>query len=255
MILSRLGNKRRTVPHLLPHIPPHDLWIEPFFGAGGMFFRKPKARRSIVNDRDSEVYNLFCVVQDRPAELEEAWTSMPIHEDLWNAWKQHAPVDPVWRAVRFLFQSNFGYLGLPQTLTWGKGPTKQLLLDKLAATRRALFDVEFMNCDFREMLHRIPLDTAQRASAFIYADPPYLDTANNYGEAGRWVEQDTADLFDELMRSGMRFAISEFDTPRVVELAKERGLHVQHIHSRKNLMNRRTEILITDSDRASGRLF
>ena len=89
MVLYRLGNKSRIAPRILPFIPEHQLWLEPFFGAGGLFFNKPRAQRNIVNDLDSEVFNLFTVVVDRRAELEEAWASMPIHEDLWKHWKKN----------------------------------------------------------------------------------------------------------------------------------------------------------------------
>lgn len=246
MILNRLGNKRRMAARILPFIPPHRHWIEPFFGAGGLFFAKPKAQRNIVNDRDGEVYNLFCVVQDRHQELAEAWASTPIHDLLWQQWKRDAPTDPVWRAVRFLYQSNYGYMGKPQTLRLNLKSTKRNLQDKIAATREALYDVEFMCCDFRAMLGRIPLSTAERRDAFVYADPPYLGTGNNYGEASKWKEQDTRDLLHLLAGSGLRFAMSEFDHPIVVQLALDLGLHVHDLGERKNMGNRRTELLLTN---------
>ncbi|MBS1941368.1 MAG: DNA adenine methylase [Bacteroidetes bacterium] len=246
MILNRLGNKRRMAKRILPFIPPHRHWIEPFFGAGGLFFAKPKAQRNIVNDLDGEVYNLFCVVQDRHHELAEAWAGTPIHDDLWNDWKKNAPTHPVWRAVRFLYQSNYGYMGKPQTLRLNLKNTKRNLQDRIQATREALYDVEFTNCDFRTMLGRIPLSPAERREAFVYADPPYLGTNNNYGEAAKWSEQDMRDLMHLLAGCGLRFAMSEFDHPAVVRLALELGLQVHDLGERKNIGNRRTELLITN---------
>ncbi|HBZ37548.1 MAG TPA: restriction endonuclease subunit M, partial [Balneola sp.] len=41
MILTRLGNKRALADKIIPFFPKHELYIEPFFGAGGMFFSKP----------------------------------------------------------------------------------------------------------------------------------------------------------------------------------------------------------------------
>ena len=34
------------------------IYIEPFFGAGGMFFNKRKAKYNVLNDLDSEIFNL-----------------------------------------------------------------------------------------------------------------------------------------------------------------------------------------------------
>lgn len=199
-----------------------------------------------MNDLDSEVYNLFTVIHDHAVELEEAWCSLPIHEDLWKGWKRSAPTDPVWRAVRFLFISNFGFLGQPQTLRWNNKGAKRLLQQRIAATQEALYDVEFMNVDFRQVLCRIPLSKGERGRAFIYADPPYLGTANNYGEASAWSVGDTRDLFGELAASGLRFAISEFDHPEVMALAEHHGLRTIKIGERHNLRNRRVELLITN---------
>lgn len=247
MILNRLGNKRKMAARILPHIPEHRHWIEPFFGAGGLFFAKPKAQRNVVNDLDGEVFNLFCVVKDRPDELEAAWGSMPLHEGLWKHWKAQSPTDPVWRAVRFLFRSNFGFMGLPQTLRLNSKNTKRRLQDHIAATSELLYDVEFTQCDFRSFLGRIPLSPRERELAYVYADPPYLGTANNYGDASKWREQDTKDLVRTLVASGLRFGMSEFDHPVVVQLALDHGLHVVDLGDRKNLGNRRTELFITNA--------
>lgn len=244
MVLYRHGNKQRIAQRIVPLLPAHQLWVEPFFGAGGLFFSKPRAPRNLVNDRDSEVFNLFSVVLDRPRDLEEAWASMPIHEDLWKHWRTQCPTDPVWRAVRFLFQCNFSFLGKQGTLVWNRKNAKRLLQERIAATRELLYDVEFMNVDFRAMLGRIPLTAADRRTALVYADPPCLDTSNSYGMASAWCEQDTRDLVELLVASGMRFAISEFDHPVVLQLARDHGLHVVRLGERQNLRNRRMEVLV-----------
>lgn len=245
MVLYRLGNKQKVAQRIVPLLPEHQLWFEPFFGAGGMFFNKPRAPRNIVNDRDSEVFNLFCVVQDKHQELHQAWAAMPLHEDLWKYWKKTCPTDPVQRAVRFLFQSNYGFLGKPQTMMFNRKNAKRLLQERIDTTRELLYDVEFMNVDFRAMLGRVPLSNRERANALVYCDPPYLDTDNNYGCASAWCKQDSADLFAMLVSSGMRFAVSEFDHPAIVEMALGHGLNVHVVGERQNLRNRRTEVLIT----------
>ena len=79
---------------------------------------------------------------------------------------------------------------------------------------------------------------------FIYCDPPYLGTNDNYSSS--FTEQDSIDLFDCLQATGCKFAMSEFDNEFILNQAKERGLNVIIIGERKNLKNRRTEILITN---------
>lgn len=62
-MLRRLGNKSKIAKEIQKHFPKLDAYIELFFGAGGMFFNKPKAKYNFLNDNDSEVYNLFKVLQ------------------------------------------------------------------------------------------------------------------------------------------------------------------------------------------------
>jgi hypothetical protein len=51
---------------------------------------------------------------------------------------------------------------------------------------------------------------------------------------------------DILNLTGIKYAMSEFDHPFILEQAKERGLNVHIIGERQNLKNRRTEILVTN---------
>lgn len=81
MILRRLGNKKAIAHKIIPYFPPHKIFIDVFFGAGGMFFNKPKAKYNIVNDLDSDVFNLFQVVMNQKEELDAGFAEYGlIHE-------------------------------------------------------------------------------------------------------------------------------------------------------------------------------
>ena len=102
-----------------------------------------------------------------------------------------------------------------------------------------------MNFDFRKVLNKIDYVSYDPVkSAFVYADPPYFETGNNYTEI--FTEQDTKDLFELLVNSGLKFAISEFDNDFVMSLANDYKLNVIIIGERQNMKNRRTEILVTN---------
>ena len=250
MILRRLGNKKKVAKLILPHFPPHKIYIEPFFGAGGMFFQKPKAKYNIVNDLDSDVFNLFQVVMNQKEELEKAFYMMPIHSDLLEYWKVNKETEPVKKALRFLFLSNFvvPITGDINRKLFDNG--KQVTFDNLLRTNEFInnSNIRFFNEDFRVFITRIMLRGKERpledASAFFYCDPPYLGTTDNYSNS--FTEEDTIDLFDVLIKTGCKFAISEFDNPIVLELAKSHNLEVITIGERQNLKNRRTEVLIVN---------
>jgi DNA adenine methylase len=59
-----LGSKVGMLDIILPNIPPHEHYIEPFAGAASVFFAKPLARLNTLNDIDENIVNFFRVLQD-----------------------------------------------------------------------------------------------------------------------------------------------------------------------------------------------
>ena len=259
MILRRLGNKKAIAHKIIRHFPPHKIYISPFFGAGGMFFNKPKAKYNIVNDLDSDVFNLFQVVMNQKEELEKAFYMMPIHSDLLEYWKKNEETEPIKKALRFLFLSNFTLMGSGTQLAYGASriTSKLNYLHLIDTTHNFLFDVQIKNCDFRKFIKSISFDDrktpTETSQSFIYADPPYLSTTDNYSNSFK--EQDSIDLFNALEATKCKFAMSEFDNPFILQQAKERNLNVIIIGERQNLKNRRTEILVTNYTSPQQKLF
>lgn len=263
MILRRLGNKQAIAQDLIKYFPEHRFYVEPFFGAGGMFFNKPKAKYNILNDLDSDVCNLFKVVMNNKNDLKKQFISMPIHSDLLDYWKKNEELDPIKKALRFLFISNFTLNGtgsaIRHQVSSGAGGVKNFkdgFEVELENTFKLLYDCNFTNFDFRKFLSKLGFQNDGRNDenkTFIYCDPPYLGTNDNYSNS--FTEQDSIDLFDTLQATGCKFAMSEFDNDYVLSQAKRRGLNVIYIGERKNLKNVRTEILITNYENSQQSLF
>ncbi|MEE9451058.1 MAG: DNA adenine methylase [Ignavibacteriaceae bacterium] len=240
MILRRLGNKSKLAEKIQYYFPPHKIYIEPFFGAGGMFFNKPKAKYNIVNDLDSDVFNLFQVVMNQKEELEKAFYIMPIHSDLLEYWKKNKEIDPIKKALRFLFLSNFTFMGTGEQMRTRGDNVKIDFYKYINSTFELLSDVNFSNKDAGIFLGSIEY----RGGEFIYNDGPYLGTNDNYSNS--FTEQDSFDLFEANQKTGCKWAMSEFNHPFILDQAKQRNLNVIIIGERQNLKNRRIEILVTN---------
>lgn len=251
MILRRLGNKSKLAGELLKHFPEHKLYVEPFFGAGGMFFNKPKVKYNIVNDVDSDVFNLFNVVSTRKGDLEEMMRIMPVHNELLDYWKENVETCEIRKALRFVFLSNFTYMGAGASMCFGTENPKGIFYKRLNETFDLIHDVQFSNKDFRVFFTQLRPKNAN--ITFIYCDPPYLGTDDNYEQS--FSEKDSFDLFNCLEDSKCKFAMSEFDHPFILEQAKERRLNIIFIGERQNLKNRRTEVLITNYENRQQSLF
>lgn len=244
MILNRLGNKDAIADQIYKFFPKHDLYIEPFFGAGGMYFNKPKAKHNFLNDKDEDVYNLFRLLIDRKDDLVAAIDTTPIIETQFKLWgKGQQETDPVMKAVRFLFISNFGLYGKPNTLRIGAVWPKRVILSHIDQTLEYIKDAYFFNTDFRDVFRKIDYKD-KKDRTFCYCDPPYLGTDDNYSHS--FAETDSNDLFDTLQASDIKWAMSEFDNEFILKQATNRGLIITEIGNRKNIMNTRKEILVTN---------
>lgn len=248
MILNRLGNKSKLAEQICQYFPPHRAYIELFFGAGGMFFNKsPRSKYNFLNDVDDDVYNLFRQLLDNKDELVYWLERAPMSETQFFEWsKGKREETPVLNAVRFLVLSNYGLYGKKSTMRHGMVNPRNQMLKVMDETFEAMKDAHFMNVDFRKVLARIDYrgDQDSKDAFFCYCDPPYLDTDDNYSHS--FTEQDSMDLFNLLQESELRWAMSEFDQPFILEQAQIRGLNVHFLGERKNLKNTRTEVLITN---------
>jgi DNA adenine methylase len=183
-------------------------------------------------------------------ELEKAFYTMPIHQDLLEHWKKNTETDPIKKALRFLFLSNLTFMGSGDGIRYGAENPKKPISENIKKTFDYLEGVQLANKDFRDFFKILREKNA--SDSLIYCDPPYLGTTDNYSDSFK--ESDSIDLFDALQKTGCKWAMSEFDNPFILNQAKERALNVETIGERQNLKNRRTEILIT-SYKPQGILF
>ncbi len=242
MILNRLGNKTKIAKKIQEYFPQHNAYIEPFFGAGGMFFNKPLAKYNIVNDIDSDIFNLYMVVKNKKEQLYKEIELMPVHNDLFQYWRENKETNDVMQAVRFLFLSNFGYMGKPETLRMSINNTKEILLNNIISTFAKIKNVTFHNTDGVNFIKSISI--RNKKETFIYCDPPYINTSNNYSNS--FTKEQSISLLDALIEIECKFAISEFNNEFVINEAKERGLNIINIGTRQSIRNRSVEILITN---------
>ena len=249
MILTRLGNKRRMHSELIDHFPDHKLRIELFFGAGGSYFYLPQPKYAILNDLDDDVTNLYLVIQNEYESFLKQIEIMPITEGLIKYWKQHQEEDPVKKAIRFIFLSNFTYLGKGDTLRLGLDNAKKNIVNNAYQTFKYLQNAKITNRDFRDVIPNISFTKGlnDKEKCFVYLDPVYYETTNIY-KVPKWKLDDTIDCLNIMINCGIKSAMSEFYHPKVVKEAKQRGLNVILLKERANIKDRKVEILITNYD-------
>lgn len=54
---ARVGNKKKIKNIIIDLIPTHQIYVEPFFGSGAIFFNKQPCKIEIINDLDTQLIN------------------------------------------------------------------------------------------------------------------------------------------------------------------------------------------------------
>lgn len=192
-VLRYPGGKAKIADWIVSHLPPHDIYIEPFFGGGSVFFAKPPARIEVINDLDDRVVNLFRVIRERPEELARLVSLTPWARSEFLA-SDDVAGDALEDARRFLVRVWMAHGGkLAYRTGWrngwagGKdasrgGPAKVWLTipDRIALVAERLRETIIDNRPAVDSL-------AQWAhpSCLVYADPPYLHNTRDRDGGGR----------------------------------------------------------------------
>lgn len=179
------GGKFRLAKTIIPLIPEHDCYCEPFAGAAWILFKKPPSRVEILNDINNDLVNLYRVVREKPDALMEKFSlalkSRQEFEYLKNM--DASGLDDVERAYRFFYVFSLAFGGklnppffcIRSDKPWGHFNFRTIQ-DRLALAHARLVNVNFECLDFGKFIVRY-----DRPQAFFYCDPPYVGTENYYG--------------------------------------------------------------------------
>lgn len=181
-VLRYPGGKARLAPWIVDHLPPHDVYVEPFFGGGSVLFAKDRCPIEIANDLDDRVVTLFRVLRDQPDDLVRAIELTPYARAEYDE-SDEPTDDPVEASRRYLcrvWMAHAGKLGSKSGFRngWAGGTTASrgssarvwhYLPDRLRLVVERLQGVVIE----RRPAVQIVADWAI-ADAVIYADPPYL---------------------------------------------------------------------------------
>jgi len=219
-----LGGKRSLAGRLAERIGaiPHVRYVEPFVGMGGVFFRrKERPKQEVINDINSEVVNLFRLLQRHYQQLLDVlkWQVCSRAD-----FARLVKVDPntltdLERAARFIYlqRTAFGGQSVRQTFGVDYSYSARFDLTKLVPmledVHEGLCGVVIEQLPYQDCIARYD----KRPGTLFYCDPPYWGCTDDYGK-----NLFSPDDFDRLraLLEGIqgRFILSLNDTPEVREI-------------------------------------
>ena len=182
-VIKWAGGKRLLIPTLEKYLPSLDgAYYEPFLGGGALFFYLAhRIKEAYLSDLNSDLVELYKVIQSRPLELNELLRAIEFEYSKADKYEYYlskrkaynADAKGIERTAIFVFLNKACFNGMYRVnrrgefnTSFGKAetlafPSKKTLLETSEVLQKAVIQQQ----DFSEVI--------VKPGSFIYFDPPY----------------------------------------------------------------------------------
>ena len=222
-LISYYGGKQNMVKHLLPLIPKHSIYVEPFAGGAALFFAKENPSSltdskyiEVLNDTNQDLINLYRVAKSRTEEFLKELGLIPYSEYLHREAKKNK-ADPceLKRAVNFYLRLMMSFShNLDSGFAFSSKIPKQIYkyyfnyIDNADKCIERLKNVYIFDRDALNII-----DLYDQSKTFFYCDPPYPNT--DQGHYSGYAQKDFENLIEKLSNIKGSFILSCYENDAV----------------------------------------
>lgn len=238
-VVKWVGGKRQLLDKILPLIPKHSTYVEPFVGGAAVLFEL-QPTKAIINDYNHELINVYNIIKSNPEELIQ---TLEKHKEL-NTKDYFYEIrsldrNPLFdtltdieKAARIIYLNKTCFNGLYRVnlsgqfnTPYGKYKNPNIVN---ASTIRAVSKyfnkdtIKIISGDYKDSLKGL------RKGAFVYFDPPYVPISTSssftgYTEGGFSLknQEELKEQCDKLNARGINFLLSNSDCEFIRELYKD----------------------------------
>ena len=173
------GGKLKSLEHILPLLPIHDSYIEPFGGSGSVLLNRKPSALEVFNDRYSGVVDFYrCMRDEQQCRALDKYLETFLHSredwvECFNTWERCN--DPVERAAKWLYMVKYSFGGKGKA--FGRSTfDSNGASGKLFRARNLFWPVHnrLKNVLMENQDWRLILKDFDKDNAVFYLDPPYL---------------------------------------------------------------------------------
>lgn len=213
--------------HIVPLLPIHNIYCEPFCGGAAIFFSKDKSNVEVLNDTNRELINFYRVVQNDfgllEREIQISLHSRDLHRKASVIYNNPDMFSDIKRAWALWVLSAQGFAGQLDS-SWGYDVSKSTTPKKIANKRDAF------NLDLAIRLQDVQLECADalyiirsrdRDDSFFYCDPPYYNS--DMGHYDGYSLTDFTELLEALSNIKGKFMLSSYPSDILKEYTMRHG--------------------------------
>ncbi|MDD2984684.1 MAG: DNA adenine methylase [Crocinitomicaceae bacterium] len=228
--ISYYGGKQMMIKEIIPLIPEHRIYVEPFFGGGAIFWAKEPSKTEVINDVNMNIVNFYEVLKHDFFKLrakveatlhsrETYKKAMIIYDSPWLF-----ADDPVIRAWSFYVVTNQGFSS--KIGTWGYDRDKRAVTiqNKIDSFKEELSErIKYVQIEQNDA-HKVIL-SRDTEETFHYVDPPYIDS--NQGHYGGYTIDHYRRDLEALSKVKGKFLLSSYPSEILDEFTKEHGWYTK----------------------------
>ena len=253
--ITYYGGKQKMLSIILPMIPEHSVYVEPFFGGGAVFWAKEPAQVEFVNDINGEVANFYRVLKSNypalKAEVDLTLHNEHTHREACNIYRNpegHSPLRRAWAVWVLSHQSFYAILGSTWKCSMTRNVAGQLQVRKESFTEAYTRRLERTSIFSRDALTIIR--RADREYTFFYIDPPYYNA--DMGHYSGYTEQDFGRLLELLSGLKGRFMLSSYPSDLLTEYTASHNWYTLEVELPRSAGGgRKVEVITTNYDPAA----
>jgi DNA adenine methylase len=219
-ILRWPGGKSRMLKHLLPLIPKHVCYCEPFAGGLAVLLAKPRSPVEVVNDLNGDLVALYRNLQYHlPELLREIDWMFSSRQALFDYMAQPG-ITEIQRAARFLLRNRTSFAGHMTSFAVAKTKGGGSAFNRAGAGELLGNAHERMD---KVVVEHLPYDRCLKLydskDTFFFADPPYLNCDIHTYKG--WKEEDLLQFRKTLDGLQGRWVVTLDDSPFNRDLFKD----------------------------------
>lgn len=202
------------VSYILPIIPKHTMYAEPFCGGAAPFFSKPPSEIEVLNDTNKELINFYRVVQNDFVGLEKeiriTLHSRDLHRKasvIYNNPDLFSEIKRAW-AVWVLSSQSFSAV---IDGSWGYDKGKNTTTKKISNKREGFteqYAIRLQNVQLECADALYIIRSRDTPETFFYCDPPYYNS--DCGHYDGYSMEDFEQLMKALSKIEGKFLLSSY---------------------------------------------
>lgn len=215
--LSYVGGKSKLADTIVGIMPEHKLYCEVFAGAAWVYFRKQPSIVEVLNDKNSELTNLYRVIKHHLPEFARQFDDMLVSREDFERLKQQPSnlLTDVQRAVKYYYLIRLAYSAkiVNPSFTISKEKRLKLKLSDIEANlrdvRSRLANTAVENLNYDKVVAKY-----DNNDTLFYLDPPYWNCEDYYGK-DMFAKGDFERIVDMCGDMKGKFIVSINDVPEI----------------------------------------